>query len=267
MLTGAQGLGLILAFLAFYTLRSGDFISLLLAYVVANLLAAFIGYRFAVPHLRGARLNPTHLKKAIAFSWPTSVHLLALWGITFSGRWIGTRYMSLEELAPFVLVSIIANAASMLPRALYDAVMPNIGVAFAEGTLRRGVRIIRRTMLASLLLLGLAYGGLFFLLYGLGIDLPPAYHPTPSLLLLAALASMFDALYLQGIQILTALKKTGTQAAATITSGTLTILLSFLLAHSYGNMGLIIAIVIGFAMQATVSSIVAQRQLNDARSA
>ncbi len=263
-LTGMQGIGLVLFFLALYKIRTGDFTSLLLAYVMTNLLAALMGYAFAAPHLRGGRFSRAQLKKAIAFSWPTALHMLALWSITFSGRWIGTRYMSLEDLAPFVLVSIIANAASMLPRALYDARMPEIGMAFAEGALQRGSRIIRRITIASLFLLGLGYGSLFLLFYGLDLRLPSAYHPTPVLLLLAALASALDALYLQGIQILTALKKTGTQALATVTSGTATILLSFLLARTYGNTGLILAIVIGFGMQAALSSIVAQRQLNNA---
>ena len=264
LLTGAQGVGLLLAFLALYTIRAADFQSLLLAFLAANLLAAFIGLRYAAPHLREARLSAALLKQAVAFSWPTSIHLLALWGITYSGRWIGTQFMSLEALAPFILVTTIANAAAMLPRALYDARMPDIGTAFAQGRRRDGARLIRSITYTSLGLLALVYGGLFVLLYGVGLDLPPAYRPTLSLLLLAALASMFDTVYLQGVQVLVALKKTGTQAAATVFSGLLTIVLSFVLARSYGDLGLIAAVVAGFAVQAAVSCLLAQRRLRDA---
>ena len=84
--------------------------------------------------------------------------------------------------------------------------------------------------------------------------LPPSFRPTPLLLALAAGASLADALYLRGVQILHFSKRTKRQALGTVGAGALTILLGYALVGSYGVEGLLTALIAGIALQAAFAN-------------
>ncbi len=71
-----------------------------------------------------------------------------------------------------------------------------------------------------------------------------------------------SALYLFGLQLLFGLKKTGVQAACTVSSGTLTVLLSFLFCTLWADFGLILAMTIGLALQAGLTNWFAWKNLH-----
>jgi O-antigen/teichoic acid export membrane protein len=83
-------------------------------------------------------------------------------------------------------------------------------------------------------------------------------------LLFAAMVNLLDVAYIGGTQLLQALKKTRTQAVATVTAGTATVLLNLLLVRLWGATGLMVALVLGTALQAVFSNLLARRRLRQA---
>jgi O-antigen/teichoic acid export membrane protein len=202
------------------------------------------------------------LSKAIRFSLPTSVHLVAMWAINMSGRWIGLLYLTLAELAPYILITQMYSAVAMLSRAVFESLLPEYHSAFGAQNYRRGAQILRVAMLASVALVLVIYGTLYIVLYVLRVELPAGYNPSPTMVLVAALISVLDAVYLQGIQLLQAMKKTHLQAITTVISGSAAIIVSVALVRGFGETGLLTATAIAWVFQAGLSNLVAYRKLD-----
>jgi len=260
--SAVSGFGILGAFLALGPWVEDGFLRSIIAVAAGRGAAAAIVLVHAGKYLRGARFRWSMLGKSLSYSWPTTFHVLALWAVSQSGRWIGTRYMSLGELAPYTLVTQIVVAGMMISRALFEARRPDIGAAFGRGAPRQAVQILRNTMLASLALVFVMYLGLYFAFFVLHLSLPESYAPTPALLIAAGVACALDTVYLQGVHILHGLKKTRSQAVSTVLSGAVTVALSFALASRYGDHGLIVAMAIGMGLQAVVSNGLAWYKLN-----
>ncbi len=260
----AQGFGLLLLVLLFRQVPASGLTRVILAYCLAFGLIALAVFVYAGRFLRQGRVNPRDLRAAFAFSWPTVVHLVALWAVSYGGRWIGALYISLEALAPYTLLTILLGVIGMLARAIFAARFPEIGTAFGEGRPREGASMVGATTLVALAVMALAYVGSYVLLFGFGLQLPAGYQPTRALLGFAAVASLLDGFYLPGFQILYSLKKTRTQAVATILSGVLTTLLSFLWAQTHGVNGLMLALIAGLGLQAITSNLLARYHLRQA---
>lgn len=256
-----QRVVLIGGFIALHFLMTDTFRALVIAYSCSTLLSGAGGIYHCRSHLNIDRLSRRILRVAIRFSAPTTVHAVALWAVMSSGRWIGALYMSLEDLAPYTLVTLFFGLVSMFPRALFEARVPAIGTTFAKRNYTEGRRIINVTVLASVFITLSIYAVTFVLLFLFGVRLPDAYMPTPLLIVFASAANVFDTIYLRGIQILTATKRTGTQAMVTILSGLLTVVGSFFLVSAYGDSGLVAAFTGGLFVQALGANIVAQQSL------
>ncbi len=211
--------------------------------------------------IRGGRFSRPLLREAVRFAAPTAVHLLALWAVSQSGRWVGLLFMSLDDLAPYTLVTMITMAMMMVGRALFQARLPEIGSAFGKRDARRGAHLIRQTMWIGLGLVAAAYAAGFAALFAFDLPVPEAYRPTALILGVAAAANAFDVLYLQGIQILSNLKRTATQAGSTLVSAAITVALSFALTGMFGDVGLMAAVAAGLAVQAGASNVLAHRAL------
>jgi len=264
IVAAVSGFGILVAFLALRGWVRDGFLRGIVALAVGRGAAAAISLAYAARYLRGARFRWGMLGRSLAFSWPTTIHLLALWMVSHSGRWIGSLYLTLEGLAPYMLVSQIVGAMMMVGRALFEARLPDIGRAFAGRHYREGRRIILVTAAAGLGIVALAYVALYVLLFVLKLPLPAGYAPTPLLVLLAGVANLFDIFYVRGVSTLSALKKTGVQAAATLLASVVTVATSFALVGRYGDHGLAVAVAIGLGVQALASNVAARHQLRKA---
>ena len=261
VVASVSGFGILAAFLVLGWWIEEGLLRSIIALAVGRGAAAAISMAYAGKHLRGARFRRAMLGRSLSYSWPTTVHMLALWAVSQSGRWIGTQYMTLGELAPYTLVTQIAVAGMMISRALFQARRPEIGSAFGRGAPREAVHIIRNTTLAGLVLVLVLYLVLYVALFVLRLPLPASYAPTRRLLIAAGVACAFDTFYLQGIQILYGLKKTRSQAVSTVLSAAVTVALSFALASRYRDLGLIVAMALGLGVQAIASNAVARHKL------
>ncbi len=254
-------LGLLIAYYLLSRWLSNAFIAFLLAFLISSLVSTIISLGYVGRRLLLGRFRMVWLQRAFTFAAPTAVHVVAIWVIQSSGRWIGTRYMPLEALAPYTLVTQIAFIVIMFSRAFFSARAPEIGQAFGMNKLRRGMQIINRTVLVSLPVIVIGYLVMYVILFIFNIPLPLDYRPTALLLFLAMLANLFDLWYLRGIQTLSALKKTHIQAGATVLASIFTVFISFPLAQYMADTGLILAMTLGYAAQALFSNLAAQNQL------
>ncbi|MBI5960298.1 MAG: hypothetical protein HY866_16275 [Chloroflexi bacterium] len=258
-----QSVGLIGTYFLITVFRFIDlFDGLLIAFLLSNGSTALVVLVYWLRNFKVARFNRSMLSKALLFSLPTSIHLIAMWAINMSGRWIGLLYLTLAEIAPYVLVTQMYSAVAMLSRAVFESLLPEYNAAFGAENYRHGRRILRFATWASIALILAIYGALYFALYVLQVDLPQGYNPSPVMVLIAALISVLDAIYLQGIQLLQALKKTHLQAVTTVISGSAAVLVSIVLVHSSGETGLLIATAVAWLFQAGLSNRVAYRQLD-----
>lgn len=254
LLALGQSFVVVVAFLLIFRLTNMGIASLVWAFVVAQTASALFVLASSKTLLARGRVTRQAVSQSFHFAWPTAVHLVALWGISGSGRWIGAYYLPLEELATFTLVTQLVIVFGGLARAVFDTRLPEIASGFASPDVSKGVNLVTKTTwLAGALVLA-AYGGVGFLLFVLAVPMPAAYAPSLPLVLLALLASLWDVAYLRGVQILHYSKHTKTQATATLLSGSLVVLLSFTLVVGYGDMGLLFAVVGGMALQALFSN-------------
>lgn len=261
LLTAVQSIGLLVFYVGLRELFGASFQVLLLAYVFAGVALAGIALSYLRKHLSEISWETSLFKSALHFSAPTTVHVVALWAISSSGRWIGTAYLPLDQMAPYILTTQIVGVFGMISRAFFDAKLPEIGTAFGEQRWSQGAQIVwNATLAAAVSVVGL-YAVLFVALFFLQVPVPSGYRPSFALVALAALANLTDAFYLRGVQILQGMKKTGVQAVATLISGASTVVASIILVSLFQQTGLIFATVLGFTIQAGISNLLAQRHL------
>lgn len=260
-------MGLLGAFYGLSYLLTDAFIAFVLAFLVSSIAAMSVSLRYVWQRIRQGRFQKTWFYQSLDYAAPTAIHLIAIWFIQSSGRWIGTRYMTLEELAPYTLITQIVLIVTMFSRAFFSARAPEIGAAFGAHELQKGMRVINSTVILTLPFLLLGYVALYILTYVLQVDLPLDYRPTILLMAFAVVINIFDLIYLRGIQTLGGLKKNHAQAIATVFSGIVTILISFPLAAAFSDIGLIIAMTLGYGVQAISSNLMAQYQLKKAHQA
>jgi len=254
LLVVIQAFGLIAAVLVLGRTVGAGMRSLILAYLTTQLLASSFVLWAGRGLLSQGRLERDALLASFHYSWPTAVHLVALWAITASGRWIGSGYLPLADLAAYTLMTQIVVGIGALGRALFDARLPEMASGFASEEPLSGVRLANQTTALSLALTVMAYAALAALVFVFSIPIPSAYRPTPLLLALAMLANLCDAAYVRGVQILHLSKRTREQAAATVSAGFVTVILSFVLVGVGGDTGLMAAVVIGLSLQAVFSN-------------
>ncbi len=254
LLAVIQAFGLIGFVLAFGRIVGAGMTSLILAYLTSQLLASGFVLRAGRGWLSQGRLDREALRASFHYAWPTAVHLIGLWAITASGRWIGSGYLPLADLAAYTLLTQIVTATGALGRALFDARLPEIASGFASDEPMTGVRLVNQTTALSLALTTIIYGALAALVFVFSVPIPSAYRPTALLLSLAGLASLCDAAYVRGVQILHLSKRTREQAKATVSAGLVTFVLSFLLVRIGGDSGLMAAVVVGLFLQAVFSN-------------
>ena len=262
-----QGTVMLGVFVGAKNLIPGGFERAIAAFVAGSVTGALVGLLGTYDLLRGGRLSLSLARQAARYSAPTAVHLVSLWLINSAGQWIGVAYLGLAGSAPFVLMTQIIAAMMMVGRALFEARLPEIGVLFARQHYENGARLIRVTMFAGMALVALGYGLAVLLLQMLGDRLPAGYQPTASLLLLAAAVSLADVVYLRGVQLLGALKRTGVQATMTLVAGLCTIALGFSLVEPFGSAGLMWSVVLGVGIQALTSNWAATRCLKQSLAA
>lgn len=258
-----KSVGPVVLYLGLTGLITGSFFHVGIAYVTSLLLVGGGAVWWTRLYRQSGHVDAGMFWEGVRFSFPTFLNFLGIWMVGMSGRWIGTWFMPLSELADYTLLTFIVAGAGMAGRALFHARIPGIGSAFASEEIQRGRRIIFQTtsITAVLVLLGylLAFVGLNFF----GFLVPDAYRPTNALLSIALAASMFDCLYLYGIQSLIALKRTEVMPIATGVGAICVVLLSMVLAYYLGEIGLITAMAIGYSVQGGLSIFLSRRMYHD----
>lgn len=259
MLSIAQTFGVIIVYIVLATWFSGSYQLVVFSHALVISFVAIIGLigfrkRLALGHFHWALA-----KESFVFAAPTAVSFATLWLISTSGRWIGAYYIPLEDLANYTLLTFIIGAVGMIGRALFDARIPKIGKLFAAQRLAQGRKIIWQTGTLTAVLVVLVYVGMAVGIHMLHAPLPAAYVPQLGLLALAGVIGLFDAVYLASFQMLTALKRTNVQAIAMILAGIVVILTSLVLVKELQIIGLILATAVGYALQAIILVIIANR--------
>jgi O-antigen/teichoic acid export membrane protein len=252
----SQRLALILLFASLVFVFKDHYLAFMIAYLSSVAIAAGIGVGFIIKCIGGGSLSYAMLRPAVSYAWPTMIHAIAIWAIMSSGRWIGSLYLPLADLAPYTLVTLFFGVVALFGRALFEARIPDIGSSFAQGRFRQGRNVINQTTLVSFLFVAGIYLILYLVLV-LNLPIPDQYAPSPALLLLAFTANVFDSVYLRGIQTLQALKKTKTQASVTVIAGTLAVGMSFFLVDHLFDIGLAIAFTVALFVQALGSNLAA----------
>lgn len=257
--------GLLLFFVIIVQLLDDAFNAFLLAFVLSAVAAMGVSLGYVQKRVRQGRFTWDWFRQSLFYAAPSSVHLIAIWLIQFSGRWIGTVYMSLEDLASFTLMTQIVLVITMFSRAFFNSRAPEIGQAFGDNQIDQGMTVINSTVLITIPILVMGYVALYILFYVLQLDLLTAYRPTRLVFFFAFWVNIFDLVYLRGIQTLAGLKKNEKQAMATVVSGLFIIVISFPLAAQLRDLGLVIAMTAGYLMLAMLSNIMAQRQITRAK--
>ncbi|WP_372715882.1 lipopolysaccharide biosynthesis protein [Novipirellula sp.] len=197
------------------------------------------------------------LSSLLHYSLPVSMHLIGLWAINASGRWIGTISQTLEEMASFTLFSAIASLLMGFPVALLEARLPKYNSAFGRREYSQAISILSRCMALALAVIVVIYLLIATSLYFGAARLPVQYIPSKLTLGCFCLFNLFHCIYLIGVNILSGLKRTSFLAAATIVAGSVTIAVSYFGCLWYGEIGLVIAMVSGMLCQAGVVNLVA----------
>jgi O-antigen/teichoic acid export membrane protein len=252
---------LIGVFLATKRIIADGMTRVIFGFVVANLATSVLVILSSIRGARNLSFKWTYYRDAFHYSWPLLIHLMASWSLSQSGRWIGALYIPMDGLAPYILVVQICLGGMLIVRAIYDAKRPEIGIAFGSGDVGRGKAIIFTSMIQAMVMLTALFALLYAVLFWVDVPKLRSYLPTRGLLLTAMLACFFDALYSGGVQLLAGLKETKLIAACTVGAGLCTVVLSFPLAKSYGDMGLAVAMAAGLGLQALVTGAAGWRKL------
>ncbi|WP_146594731.1 hypothetical protein [Novipirellula galeiformis] len=197
------------------------------------------------------------LKSLLGYSIPVSLHLIGLWAINASGRWIGTISQTLEEMASFTLFSAIASLLMGFPVALLEARLPRYNSAFGRHDYSQAIAILRRCMALAIAVIVAVYAMTFMCLYWGADWLPAQYIPSKLTLGCFCLFNVFHCTYLIGVNTLSGLKRTSSLAASTIIAGSVTIAVSYFGCLWYGEIGLVIAMVAGMLCQAALVNLIA----------
>jgi len=248
-----QSIVLILAFLLLSDITSGV-PSLVWSYLIAQGAAASLVLHTGFFRWGRPRVRLQAVRSAVRFTWPTAVHVLALWAVVGSGRWIGALSLTLESMTPYVLITQLVAVVGAFQRGFFDARIPAIASGFASQDPVRARAVISRTAVLAGAVGLVFYASLAIVLIAVPSILPSSFRPTMLMLGLATLASLLDASYLRGVQILHYSKRTGHQAVATLCAGALSVLLALLLVETLGVEGLLAALVAGVGLQALFSN-------------
>lgn len=245
-----QGLSLLGGFLLLTSIIPDGLFRLLVSHSLSSSLASCVGLAYTRDQFTLASPRP-FLRQIVGFSSPTVVHMVALWGMTYGGRWIGGATIGLEEIATYTLLTQAVVAVGLLTRSLFDARVPEVGTAYAANDPRRARRALRQPLATAIGAIAVGYTTAWIVLYLNPDILPTGYELTAGLLLIAAATSVLEAFYVRGSRILEGLKKTGAMAASTVFSGTIALGISFALTlQGHGEYGLLVGVVTGFGLQA-----------------
>lgn len=249
----------VLAMLLLVSMESRiGFKSFLICQLLTAAMAGTVALSYSRPTMKGGKWEKSKIKDAFLYSSPTVVHLAAAWGIQYSGRWIGSLFIDLGQLAPYTLATQLINIIAMFSRSIFDAQIPTIGECFAKGRRREGKKVLLDTSLFCSGTLALLYLGIFLLVNVLGISLPRGYQLSGFILWIAFATNVFDLIYLRNSHLFAAEKKTHMMAVGTIVSGCLAMAANFVLAKNFGVNGLMLAMLAGMACQALVTSYLAR---------
>lgn len=263
-LLNVQRVGTIAMFVGLVWLGDADFISIALAYLVGFAIAGAVGLARYRSMLAAGRWKRHLAVQSLRFSWPTAIHGIAIWGIASSGRWIGSFFIPLDELASYTLITAFSGVVSSLSSALFEARIPDIGQSFASGDYNQGRKVIDSATLLALALVTLSHLGLAGVVALFGARLPAEYAPSPLLILVSALTSLLITLYLRATNMLIALKRTRQQAGASVLAGILAVIGNLWLVYYFGKPGLLAGLIMGWSLQAGFTGAVAERMISQA---
>ena len=257
---GMASVGVILLYALLLPLFPPSFELVLGAYAISFLLVSIYSLWPIRSYWLAGRFRWDLAKAAFQFSSPTVISALGLWLIGSSGAWIGSQYMPLADLADYTLLVSVIGGAGMFGRSLFDARIPAIGVTFASGRYRDGLKLMSRTSFIAAGLVTVLYAGIFLLVYVLKLPIPPHYVPSLKLLIIAFVISIIDCGYLFGFQMLLALRRTNIQAGAMIIAGVVVIIMSLLLIKGLHSFGLILSTALGYVIQSGIMCYFAIRE-------
>jgi len=259
ILSISKSTGVLLLYLSVASLFEGTYGVVVFTYGTALLCVACIALMMVWPKIKLGIINLNVLKPSLRFSIPTVINFLAFWIIGTSGRWIGTIYLPLGQMADYVLLTFLISGIGIFGRALFDARLPDIGEAFAKQRYDSGKKIIQAVTGIAVAFVIVSYLAVVAIVEYVPSIIPEGYQPGLLLIGIAAVASLLDCLYLYGLQTLRACKQTGMQAISATVSAITVVVLSFVLTPVMGTLGLIVATATGYLVQGMQSVFLSAR--------
>jgi len=231
--------------IGFEALRGPALTSILIGYLAALILTLAQSTYELSSRLKNGLFSKKVLTTALHYSGPIAAHSLCIWVIQHAGRWIGTAFISLDEIAPYLVLVQIVSVVGMLGRSIFDSAVPQIGHFIQEETWSKIETLTWKLAAIAGTLVLIAYLGAAALLYATPIKWPTYVVIAPKLLGLALIISLVDIMYVRGIQILQATKRTSAQARLSAAAAIVVSVANLFLARQYGAIGLVWGMLFG----------------------
>jgi O-antigen/teichoic acid export membrane protein len=203
-------------------------------------------------------LEATHLLAALRFSLPYVPHVLCIWALNLSDRWILSRYVSLNDLGLYNLGYTVGMAIMTLGSGMMSAYQP---FYFQHASDPAGRNLMRRMSEWYIFLVTLAT--LAVALIGpeiLRIATRAAYHGAARVIVWIAVAYwFFVAIYQLQMIVIEFHRRTTWTLAITLPAAALNIGLNLLLVPRHGITAAALDTVVGFAVMAALAYGLAQR--------
>jgi len=241
------------------------------AFCAASSVALFVVFAFGFYRNRQFLIPLKFVVKdaqsVLAFSAPTVAHILAIAVVNGSGRWIGAGNLTLEQLAPFSFLSIIAGSVTSIPLAIFDARLPDMSVKFAAGSIDSAILIANKATSLSAALVSAFYMIIAILASTFSSLIPREYQFSIQLILLFCLYNLLHVLYVRFTNVMYGLKLTKLLASTSILAAIVAVIASWQLVISNGVVGLALAMVVSIFVQIVYLAAILQQRLKQFRSA
>jgi O-antigen/teichoic acid export membrane protein len=235
--------------------------------VVGSLQGRLIGaFLISLPALfivlRNIRLawRPIAVRAALVFALPLVPHLLSLWVLNVSDRFILERYVSLSDLGVYTLGYQVASILQILAISMSNAITPyyyRTAAAQSDAPVLLGK--VSTYYLAALAWLSVGLVGLApSALHLLTLE-KPAYWAAAQVIPWVALGFFARGYYFVFLTALSYAKKLGLLPLVTIGAGVINVTLNFWLVPHWGYLAAAINTFIAYALQALVMYFLAQR--------
>lgn len=253
IINNVRHLGLV-ALIAFMFTQGGiTFIGTVFCQSLALMTAALVGFFSLWQKISHGHLKRQFFKPAVHFGLPVALSGLFGWLLVSSGQWLGSHYLGLAAMAPYILAVQITNIINMVPRMTFESRIPDIGESISAQKLNEGHKIVFSTSILNAAGICIIYFLIWVALYVIGFQLPKGYELTSTILLCCFILNLVDVYFLHGYQTLMLYKDTKAVALWVALSSAITIVFTyFTLTHGFGMPGLFGSYITGLLFSALV---------------